>query len=64
MADDIIDELIRWSNSGAVWRVASRTDDRVVVALFSCDGGEEMHRITTADPAVLRWIGDRTDSEG
>lgn len=64
MADNLIGELTRWSDSGAVWRVVYRTSDRAVVALFSCDGGEEMQRMSTVDPAVLRWIGDRTDNEG
>ena len=55
--------LRRWQDSGAVWRVLQRDDQRVTVGLFTCDGGEEMGRVTTSDPAVLEFVGDRTSSE-
>jgi hypothetical protein len=34
----------------------------VTVALFRCDGGEEVERFTSADPELLRFIGDRLSS--
>ncbi|MGE2712785.1 hypothetical protein ACQI4L_01875 [Mycolicibacterium litorale] len=59
---DHVEELIRWQDSGAVWTVVSRTPDRVTVALLRCDGGEEVDRFVSCDPAVLRFVGDRADS--
>jgi hypothetical protein len=55
--------LQRWQDSGAVWRVLQRNAERVTLGLFSCDGGEEMGRVTTSDPVVLEFVGDRTSSE-
>jgi len=55
--------LQRWETSGAVWRVLSRTPARVTVALCRCDGGEEVERFTSGDPALLAFLGDRVSSE-
>jgi hypothetical protein len=62
-ADDPVATLRRWEDFGAVWRVVSRGEARVTVSLCRCDGGEEVDRITSADPAVLAFLGDRTSSE-
>lgn len=58
-----VDQLRRWEDSGAVWRVLSRDARRVTVGLFSCDGGEEVHRLTSDDPALLRFVAGRNSSE-
>ena len=55
--------LRRWESSGALWRVLSRHDDALEVGLFTCDGGEEMDRLTSEDPALLRFVDDRDSSE-
>jgi hypothetical protein len=55
--------LRRWQDSGGVWRVVSRSAGRVDVALLTCDGGEEMDRLTSTDPAVLDFIGARSSSD-
>lgn len=55
---DRVAELQRWHNSGAYWHVVARTREGVTVALLSCDG-EEMDRFTSADPALLDFLGDR-----
>jgi hypothetical protein len=60
---DRVAELQRWQDSGAVWEVMSRRGDRVTVALLRCDGGEEVDRFTSDDPALLSFIGDRLSSE-
>lgn len=57
-----VEELQRWEDSGAVWAVVSRGPDRVTIALLRCDGGEEVERFDSADPDVLRFVGDRQDS--
>ena len=56
-------ELQRWEDLGAVWRVLSRRQTEVVVGLFRCDGGEEVERFSSDDPALLAFLGDRTSSE-
>ena len=56
--------LERWEALGAVWRVLNRTPSGVTVALCRCDGGEEVERFTSADPALLAYLGDRSSSEG
>ena len=61
--DDLVGRLQRWESSGATWRVLRRTGGRVTVAMYTCDGGEEMERTTSDDPAVLAFIGDRTSNE-
>lgn len=55
--------LQRWEDSGAVWRVLARGASGVTVGLFQCDGGEEADRLFSADPRVLRYIGERSSSE-
>lgn len=59
---NLVEELRRWQDSGAVWTVLSRTPDRVTVALLRCDGGEEVDRFASSDPELLRFIGERRDS--
>ena len=60
---DRVAELRRWQDSGAVWEVLSRAGGRVTVALLRCDGGEEVDRFTSDDPALLEYLGDRLTSE-
>ena len=56
---DRVAELQRWQDAGAVWEVISRKSQSVTVALLRCDGGEEVDRFTSDDPALLEFIGDR-----
>ena len=62
MDSDRVAELRRWEDSGAVWSIVSRKQDRVTVALLRCDGGEEVDRFTSADPRLLDYIGERFSS--
>lgn len=59
---DLVAELQRWEDSGAVWAVVARASGRLTVALLRCDGGEEVDRFTSTDPALLAFVGDRMDS--
>ncbi|MBB5916912.1 hypothetical protein BJY24_005824 [Nocardia transvalensis] len=63
MADDPVAILERWAASGAIWRVLGRGGGRVVVGLYDCAGGTEVDRIVSTDPAVLRYLGERSSSE-
>ncbi|GAA3928053.1 hypothetical protein [Actinoplanes auranticolor] len=60
---EALDRLRRWEESGATWRVLVRTPDSVEIALLSCDAGEEMDRLRTADPAVLEHVDARPQQE-
>jgi hypothetical protein len=62
-AGDPVRELRRWEDSGAVWRVVSRADDEIVVALLTCTAGEEVGRLRSSDPALMAFVGSRTTSE-
>lgn len=63
MRVDRVEDLQRWEDSGAHWRVLTRTTDSLTIALLRCDGGEEVDRFTSADPRLLRFVGARTCSE-
>ena len=63
--NDALAALRRWEESGATWRVVVRTAADVEIALLTCDAGEEVARLRSADPAVLDYVGarDRSDEE-
>jgi hypothetical protein len=62
--DDPVDVLQRWADVGAVWRVLGHGADGVTVGLYQCDGGEEVDRISSTDPRLLRFLEGRSSSEG
>ena len=55
---DAVAALRRWIASGGQWQVLSRTRSPATVSLFPCTGGEEVDRITSDDPAFLRYLDD------
>ena len=61
--DDPVAVLQRWANAGAVWRVIHRGEHAVTVALYQCDGGQEVDRIDSADPRLLDFLAERDSSE-
>lgn len=61
--DDPVAVLQRWADAGAVWRVVHRGERAVIVALYQCDGGEEVDRIRSTDPRLLQYLAGRTDSD-
>ena len=63
MSVDPVDTLIRWADAGGIWRVVSRRPDSVTIALYECTGGQEVDRFHSADPGLLRFLGQRTSSE-
>jgi hypothetical protein len=62
-SDDPVGQLRRWEDSGAVWRVIARTGSEVVVALLTCTAGEEVGRLRSSDPDLMRFVGSRITSE-
>ncbi|MFD8102477.1 hypothetical protein ACFV24_23360 [Nocardia fluminea] len=63
MSADPVETLLRWQDSGAVWRVVSRRPDSVTIGLYECTGGQEVDRFTSTEPALLRFLGERATSE-
>lgn len=63
MSVDPVETLLRWQDSGAIWRVVGRRPDAVTIALYECTGGQEVDRFTSTDPALLRFLGERATSE-
>lgn len=55
--------LRRWQESGAIWRVVDRRAAWLEISLITCDGGEEMQRLRSADPDLLAFVGARSSSE-
>jgi hypothetical protein len=59
---DLVADLRRWQDFGGVWRVVTRSPTRVTISLCRCDGGEEVDRLTSEDPAVLAFLSGRAAS--
>lgn len=55
--------LQRWQDSGAHWTVLSRRNGVVTVGLYRCDGGEEVDRLTSADPRLVEFLAGREHSD-
>ncbi|MGY4712913.1 hypothetical protein ACXDF8_25760 [Mycolicibacterium sp. CBM1] len=62
MSGDPVAQLQRWQDAGAHWAVVDGCDHSVTVALYRCDGGEEVDRFTSADPALLDFVRRRESS--
>jgi hypothetical protein len=45
-SEDAGEVLRRWELFGGRWRVLARTDSVVTLGLFTCDGGQEISRVT------------------
>ncbi len=60
---DVVADLQRWTDSGATWRVLSRTATSVEISLRTCGADEEVDRVSSNDPAVLAYLGDRWASD-
>jgi hypothetical protein len=63
MAEDPVEALRRWTEFGAVWEVVHRTADQVTVSLCRCDGGEEVSRLVSSDPALIAYVDDAPDKQ-
>ena len=60
--DDPVAVLTRWEASGAVWRVAHRGGGHLVVALLTCDGGEQVGEVSCEEDAVARFLAGRASN--
>ena len=59
----LVAALVRWEESGGVWRVSARHPGTVEVSLLRCDAGEVIDRITSGEAAWLEHLHDRSGSE-
>lgn len=57
---DALEVLRRWEESGGTWRVLARRGEELTISLRTCTGGEEADRLTSADPALLAYVGGRS----
>jgi hypothetical protein len=50
-----VDDLVRWVQFGAHWRLVDLSDERAVVDLCACTG-ETVERRESDDPEVVRYV--------
>ena len=62
MAEDPIETLTRWEDSGAVWRAVHVSDEYAIVDLCTCTG-EPVDRLESGDPALIGFLRERDDAE-
>lgn len=56
--DAVVEQVRRWENSGGHWSVLTRTQARVSIGLFSCDGGELMDTLEgPLTPELVALLG-------
>ena len=60
---DPVEVLRRWEESGAVWRVLSEGAGHVTVGLLTCDGGEEVARLSCQREVVAPFLAGRVASD-
>ncbi len=60
---DPVPVLRRWQDSGALWQVVLADSASSVLALMTCDGGEEVGRFRCATSAVTGFLAGRTRSD-
>jgi hypothetical protein len=61
--EDRVAALRRWADAGAIWRVIGRHAGSVTVSLCTCDGGEEVDRFTSSQPALLRYLDEQGNAD-
>ena len=61
---EALDRLRRWEDSGATWRIVVRRPGDVEIALLTCDAGEQVDRLVTADREVLDYVDRAAGGEG
>ena len=53
-----LDALRRWEDAGGQWHLVAHNESSVRIALCRCDGGEEVQRITSREPALMRYVAN------
>jgi hypothetical protein len=60
---DAVAVLRRWEEAGGIWRVIGQDRDAATVALYRCDGGEEVDRFVSSDTQLITFLDGRTTSQ-
>jgi hypothetical protein len=60
---DLVTVLERWESAGGVWRILARSEAWITVGLFTCDGGEQMSRVTGRSVDLGRFLDGRSRSD-
>lgn len=58
-----LEVLRRWETSGAVWQVLDRHPTHLEIALLTCDAGEQVGRLVSAEPDLREHVGERSRSD-
>jgi len=62
MSEDL-EQLQRWQTSGGHWRVLADDGTTLTISMVTCDGGEEMAQLVSAERALREYVGPRRSSE-
>jgi hypothetical protein len=62
MTDDL-EQLQRWETSGGHWRVLGDDGTTLTISMVTCDGGEEMAQLVSAEATLREYVGGRSSSE-
>ncbi len=59
----LVEVLTRWEGAGGHWNVLTLRDDWIEIGLVTCDGGEQMSRVSGTRTTVLAgYLRGRTSS--
>jgi hypothetical protein len=59
----LVEVLSRWEDFGGQWEVLSSSADWIEIGLFTCDGAEQMSRVSGARTSVLHsYLAGRSSS--
>lgn len=59
-----VERLRRWETAGGIWRVMGRSPDGAVAITLETCSGEPMESLTSSDPELVQYIGDRDMNDG
>jgi hypothetical protein len=62
-SENALAELRRWELFGGRWQVLARTESLVTLGLLTCDGGQEMSRMTLTGAAFDAFLDARTGND-
>jgi hypothetical protein len=62
-SDGVVAVLRHWELFGGRWQVLARTESDVTVGLFTCDGGQEMSRVTATSDDFDAFLRERKGSD-
>ena len=61
MSESPVQQLLRWEEHGAEWRVLHLSDERAIVDLCTCYG-EPVDQLDSTDAELIAWLRERTTS--